>query len=112
MKVVFHPEFPQDVRRFADAYREISPNLAARFHAELDVAIEAVKCAPARAGHFLNHGSKIVSELRRRNLKAFPFFILYGATVEQLIFGSLIPSRSDPLTWLARFPQVKPSAGS
>jgi hypothetical protein len=107
MRVSFHPEFPQDVRRFADVYHEISPNLAARFHLEIDSALEAVKLSPAGAGHYLNLGSKILPELRRRNLRAFPFFILYGATTEQLIFGSVIPSRSDPLTWLARFPQVK-----
>jgi hypothetical protein len=107
MRVIFHPEFPQDVRRFADAYCEISPNLATRFRLEMDAAIEAVKQSPTSAGHYLNLRSKIVPELRRRNLRAFPFFILYGTTAEQLIFGSVIPSRSDPLTWLARFPQVK-----
>lgn len=107
MRVLFHPEFPQDVRRVADAYREISPNLATRFRLEIGAAIEAVKHSPASAGHYLNLGSQIVPELRRRNLRAFPFFILYGATTEQLIFGSVIPSRSDPLTWLARFPQGK-----
>jgi hypothetical protein len=46
MRVLFHPEFPQDVRRFADAYSQISPGLAARFHQEIDDAIEAVKQAP------------------------------------------------------------------
>jgi hypothetical protein len=107
MRVLFHPEFPQDVRRYAAAYHEISPNLAARFRLEIEAAIEAVKYSPASAGHYLNLGSTIVSELRRRNLRAFPFFILYGATEDQLIFGSVIPSHSDPLTWLARFPQVK-----
>lgn len=107
MRVLFHPEFPQDVRRFTEGYRDISPNLATRFRLEIDAAIEAVKHSPASAGHCLNLGSNIVPELRRRNLRAFPFFILYGGTAKQLIFGSVIPSRSDPLTWLARFPQVK-----
>jgi len=51
----------------------------------------------------LSLGSVIVPEFRRRNLKAFPHFILYGVAGDMLIFGSLIPSRSDPLTWLARF---------
>ena len=105
MRVLFHPEFPRDVRRFADAYGQISPGLSARFRQEIDDAVEAVKLSPASAGHYLNLGSKIVPELRRRNLRAFPFFILYGATAEQLIFGSVIPSRSDPLTWLTRFQQ-------
>jgi hypothetical protein len=105
MRVLFHPGFPQDVRHFADEYSQISSGLAARFRLEIDDAIQAVKLAPTSAGHFLNLGSKIVPELRRRNLRAFPFFILYGSTTEQLIFGSVIPSRSDPLMWLTRFQQ-------
>jgi hypothetical protein len=105
MRVLFHPEFSQDVRRFADAYLKIAPGLAARFHSEINDAIESIKLSPTSAGHFLNLGSKVVPELRRRNLRAFPFFVLYGATSDQLIFGSVIPSRSDPLTWLTRFEQ-------
>jgi hypothetical protein len=103
MRVLFHPEFAPDVRRFAAAYGKISPGLAARFCREIDEAIESIKQSPGSAGHFLNLASKVVPELRRRNLRAFPFFILYGATSELLIFGSVIPSRSDPLTWLTRF---------
>jgi len=36
--------------------------------------------------------------LRRRNLKRFPFFILYsyGSTADILLFGAGIPSRSAP----------------
>jgi hypothetical protein len=36
-------------------------------------------------------------------MQAFPHFILYGIADNRLIFGSVIPSRSDPLTWLKRF---------
>jgi hypothetical protein len=103
MRVLFHPEFPQDIRRFADGYGRVSSGLAERFRNEITYAIEAVKANPHSAGHYLNLGSKIVPELRRRNLRAFPFFLLYGATPEKLIFGSIIPSHSDPLTWLERF---------
>ena len=103
MRVLFHPEFPKDVWRFEAEYTNVSTGLAVRFRKEIDDAVEAIKSAPGSAGHFLNLGSAIVPELRRRNLRAFPFFVLYGATADQLIFGSVIPSRSDPLTWLARF---------
>jgi hypothetical protein len=65
--------------------------------------LDAIKSSPTGAGHFLHVGSRVVSELRRRNLKSFPFFVLYGFTGDQLLFGSIIPSRSDPLTWLSRF---------
>jgi hypothetical protein len=103
MTVIFHPEFPSDIRKFESGYAQISSGLAARFRNEVDLAVIAVKSAPQSAGHFLNLGSSIVPEFRRRNLKAFPHFILYGIADDRLIFGSVIPSRSDPLTWLARF---------
>src|ERR1043166_1840827 len=43
-----------------------------RFRAEVDQAVEAIRAAPTAAGHRFNIGSKIVPELRRRNLRAFP----------------------------------------
>jgi hypothetical protein len=103
MKVIFHPEFPDDQRKFQTGYAAISPGLAERFRQEIDVAIEAIKASPGGAGHFVNTGSMIVPEFRRRNLQAFPFFVLYGWTGETLIFGSIIPTRADPLNWLTRF---------
>ena len=105
MKVVFHPEFPVDQRQFEAGYAEISPGLALRFRREIDEAVDAIKASPSGAGHFVKTGAFLVSEFRRRNLEAFPCFILDGWTGELLIFGSLIPSRSDPLTWLTRFPE-------
>jgi len=103
MKVVFHPEFPKDIRKFQGDYAEISDGLSQRFRQEVDSAVDAIKSSPTSAGHFLSLGSAIVPGLRRRNLKAFPFFVLYGVVDDQLIFGSVIPSKSDPLTWLTRF---------
>ena len=104
MRVLFHPQFPKDIRRFELEYAAISNGLAARFQSEVSQAVDAVKSSPNSAGHFLNLSSKIVPELRRRNLRSFPFFVLYGFDGERLFFGSLIASRSDPLTWLSRFP--------
>jgi hypothetical protein len=105
MRVFFHPEFPQDVRRFEEEYAEVSDGLAARFRQEVDGAMESIKASPCSAGHFLNLRSSVGAELRRRNLRAFPFFVLYGVLGDRLLIGAVIPSRSDPLTWLARFRQ-------
>jgi hypothetical protein len=103
MTVVFHPEFPRDIRKFEARYSPISENLATRFRKEVDDAVAAIQTSPRSAGHLMNCESPLVGELRRKNLRAFPFFVLYGVMADQLIFGSIIPSRSDPLTWLARF---------
>ena len=50
MKVVFHPEFPRDQRKFEANYGEISPALAGRFRDEIDGAIVAIKAAPSSDG--------------------------------------------------------------
>lgn len=104
MKVLFHPEFARDQRKFQNSYGEISEGLADRFRQEIAEAVEAIKASPPGAGHVVKMGSTVVKEFRRRNFHAFPFFVLYGWTGDVLIFGSIIPTRSDPLTWLTRFP--------
>lgn len=103
MTVVYHPEFVGDIRRFASQYGTISARLEQRFRIEVDAAIAAIQENPTAAGHFLTTGSLIFREVRRCNLSIFPFFVLYGLTETHLVFGSLIPSASDPLTWLNRF---------
>jgi hypothetical protein len=103
MRVIFHPEFPNDIRKFEHLYFEISIGLGQRFRNEVFSPIETIKNSPERAGHFLNSELPLARKLRRRNLKAFPFFILYGILDARLVFASLIPGRSDPLTWLVRF---------
>ncbi len=45
MKVLFHPDFPRDQRKFEADYAEISVGLAARFRTEIDDAIDAIKAA-------------------------------------------------------------------
>lgn len=103
MKVLYHPKFAGDIRRFTLQYRAIAPHLADRFAVEVDAAIAAIELSPMGAGHFVHTGSRIVKGARRRNLRVFPFFILYAVADDQLIFGSVLPSAADPLTWLARF---------
>jgi hypothetical protein len=73
--------------------RKFLLGLAMRFRQEIDDAIEAIKASPSGAGHFVHTGSVVVSEFRRRNLEAFPFFVLYGWTGELLIFGLVILTR-------------------
>jgi hypothetical protein len=103
MKVVYHPDFPKDIKRFEAQYLEVSKPLALRFRSAVDNAITRVKASPGSAGHFVNTGSRVVKEVRRCNLSSFPFFILYAVSGELLVFRSVIPTASDPLTWLKGF---------
>ncbi|MEJ1973960.1 MAG: hypothetical protein WDM96_16305 [Lacunisphaera sp.] len=104
MTVLYHPEFPSDIRRFAVRYADLSSKLETRFRYEVDAAIARVIAKPVggRAISFYT-GSVILREVRRHNLAIFPFFVLYGLADDRLVFGSLIPSAPDPLTWLDRF---------
>jgi hypothetical protein len=103
MRVLYHPDFPKDLLRFGEQYGAISRRLEVRFRTEVDDALIRIKSAPTAAGHFLKTGSTIVTDIRRRNLASFPHFILYGLHGDLLIIGAVIPSASDPLTWLTRF---------
>ena len=103
MRYQYHPEFSSDILRFTGQYGEISAKLQARFRSEIDEALMRIKSGPTNAGHFVNTGSQIVPDIRRRDLVSFPYFVLYGIHGDLLVFGSIIPSASDPLTWLARF---------
>jgi hypothetical protein len=100
MTVSYHPEFPRDIKKYETQYRKVSPALGFRFRVEVQKTIEKIKSSPSSAGHFVNTGSQIVKEVRRRNLGTFPFFVLYGLSDDVLVFRSVIPSASDPLTWL------------
>ena len=49
MTVRFHPEFPNDIRKFEEGYKNISDGLAARFRNEVDQAIKAIGLGAADA---------------------------------------------------------------
>lgn len=103
MTVIYHPDFPKDIKRFEAQYREVSERLATRFCGAVDDVIGRIKASPGSAGHFVNTGSQVVQEVRRCNLSSFPFFILYAVSGNMLVFRSVIPTSSDPWTWLKRF---------
>jgi hypothetical protein len=69
MTVLYHPEFPEDIKRFEAQYREISEPLSLRFRAEVEESIRKIKASPTSAGHFVQTGSIIVKDIRRRNLQ-------------------------------------------
>ena len=48
MRLVFHPEFATDVKRFRDQYAQISQSLATRFRREIYAAVEIIELSPTR----------------------------------------------------------------
>lgn len=108
MQIRYHPEFWDDLQRGETDYALLSIGLRKRFRDEVLAAVSAITASPESAGHYLNTGRQIIREFRRRNLRAFPYFVLYGASDDSLIIGALIPTRSDPVNWLSRFPIQHP----
>ncbi len=69
MDHIFHPLAVEDARKIEQDYARISEDLADRFWIELNEAIDEVFSRPEQ--HFDPSG------YRRRNLKRFPFHILF-----------------------------------
>jgi len=105
MKVSYHDEFLNDLKKFWLGYLRDSGRAADRFIDESLNARAAIIAHPFSAGHFFQIGKRQVTHLRRRNLKRFPFFILYSydAATDALFFGAILPARSEPSHWLDRF---------
>jgi len=67
---IFHPQATRDARGIEKLYAEVSQELADRFWADLNEALDQVFDFPERQ-HFDTSG------YRRRNLKKFPYHILF-----------------------------------
>jgi hypothetical protein len=102
MKVVIHPALADDIHRYASEYRKVYDNLGSRFEHEAVHALDRVEAGPEYAGHLLKTRSVILKNIRRCNLTSFPFFLLYAVVPDTIFIASLIPSRTDPLTWYTR----------
>jgi len=50
MKVIYHPDFPSDIRKFEMDYRQISEGLAARFRQEIESALDAINTTATLLG--------------------------------------------------------------
>jgi len=94
-------------RRFTESQQNIQHDyvltageqVSLRFRAEVDEAIESIMRFPAAAGHIIRRRFRIGIPHRRRNLKKFPFFIVYAYAPGQVAFLWLLPSRSNPENW-------------
>ena len=69
MDLIFHPRAVRDAREIEQQYAGISEDLAQRFWNELNEELDEISSRPAQ--HFDPSG------YRRRNLKRFPFHILF-----------------------------------
>ena len=77
MEEIFHPQAARDVRGIERQYAEVSQDLADRFWADLNNSLDQVFDFPERQ-HFDPSG------YRRRNLKKFPYHILFEQRLDRI----------------------------
>jgi len=100
MKVVVYKRFTSRQQRAQRDYAlTASEEVALRFRDEVDEAIESITRFPDAAGHLIPRKFQNAIPHRRRNLKKFPFFIVYTYEARLLTFLWLRPSRSNPEDW-------------
>jgi len=101
MKVVIDRRFTENQQNIQHDYvLTAGEQVSLRFRDEVDEAIESITRFPAAAGHLIRRPFQMGIPHRRRNLKKFPFFIIYAYGPKLLTFLWLLPSRSNPKNWL------------
>jgi len=56
MRVLYHPEFANEIRKFEARYAEVSSQPGERFCEEVDHSVEVIKSSPTSAGSLSESG--------------------------------------------------------
>lgn len=89
MKVAYHPAVQQDVNRILHRYDAASRHLGDEFWDELRSAIQAAAANPLRFHAY-------VRDLRRVNLKRFPYHLLYRVFSDRIRFTAVRHHKQNP----------------
>jgi plasmid stabilization system protein ParE len=89
MKVGYHPAVQQDVNRALRRYDKLSGRLGDEFWHELTARIEAAAANPLRF-------HPAVGDLRRANLKRFPYHFLYRILPDRIRVVAVRHHRQSP----------------
>ena len=89
MEVVYHPMVPGEVRDIIEYYEGISQLLGDQCWEEIQEAVADIRENPKRH-HFDQSGR------RRRNLKKFPFHILFRVMEDHIRVTAVRHHRRDP----------------
>jgi plasmid stabilization system protein ParE len=95
MKVGYHPDVPKDVRQILKHYDEISVRLGDDFWRELTALIQTAAANPLRF-----HPAD--RDLRRANLKRFPYHFLFRILPDRIRVTAVRHHRQAPEFGLQR----------
>ncbi len=94
-KVIHHPEAERELEEAARYYDGQSPGLAAEFFDELEEFVAKIIANPLRC-------SIRIAEVRRLNLKRFPYHINYLLHGETIAVVAVSHDRQRPYYWKER----------
>lgn len=94
-KVIHHPEAKRELEEAGRFYDERSPGLADEFFDEVDAVVAKIIANPLRY-------SIRIADVRRANLKRFPYHINYILHGVAIAVGAVSHNRQRPHYWRER----------
>jgi ParE toxin of type II toxin-antitoxin system, parDE len=97
MRVIRHPEVPQELEAAALWYEERQPGLGEDFLAEYQATLGRILREP-------NRWRKIRAENRKLNFHRFPYAIVYSVGADELYIKAVMHLHRRPFYWVHRGP--------
>lgn len=93
--VIYHPMIKQDVDEATGYYGDVSVALLANFDLELENAVQYLIENPL-------HQQCIFEEVRKMNLRKFPYAVFYEVSDEFIFISAITHLRRHPNVWQTR----------
>jgi toxin ParE1/3/4 len=97
MRVVRHPEVPQELEGAVLWYEDRQPGLGGDFLEEYQATLRRILAEPER-------WRKIQGNNRKLNFHRFPYAIVYSAESDALYIKAVMHLRRRPFYWIHRQP--------
>ncbi|WP_437595993.1 type II toxin-antitoxin system RelE/ParE family toxin [Sorangium sp. So ce590] len=91
----FHPRALQEFEEAVDHYLELSPEAASRFVDAFEAAVGFARRNPDAA-------ARIEDDVRRWNLRKFPYALIYRLSSEHIVIIAVMHARREPGYWKSR----------
>ncbi|WP_437995710.1 type II toxin-antitoxin system RelE/ParE family toxin [Sorangium sp. So ce185] len=95
MRFRLHPRALQEFEEAVDYYLDLSPEVASRFVDAFEAAVSFVRRNPDAA-------ARIEGDVRRWNLRKFPYALIYRISNEHVVVLAVMPARREPGYWKNR----------
>jgi hypothetical protein len=97
MRVIRHPEVPQELEAAALWYEERQPGLGEDFLGEYQATLDRILREPSR-------WRKIRGDNRKLNFHRFPYAIVYSVGADALCINAVMHLHRRPFSWANREP--------